>query len=216
MCSITPTLTRSMRPTKPMSSPPGAVRRATRNSEPSSPHRPTAGWPWRLRRSTISLLTLPTSTILATSTVFSSETRSPPTNSHGQAEALHVAGDLRAAAVDDDRVQPDVLEQHDVARELLAQRRVLHRGAAVLDHDRLAVELPDVGERLEQRSDVAHSDPLRHIPSPPSCRVVGVDRHVLVREVGEEDLGLGALAGQADLVLDLRALAPRAASAGSS
>ena len=40
-------------------------------------------------------------------------------------EALHVARDVRPAAVDDDRVQPDVLEQHDVARELLAQRRVV-------------------------------------------------------------------------------------------
>ena len=41
----------------------------------------------------------------------------------GQAEPLHVGGDLRAAAVDDDRVEPDVLEQHHVTRELLAQRR---------------------------------------------------------------------------------------------
>src|ERR1700680_1370343 len=39
-----------------------------------------------------------------------------------------------------------------------------------------------------------------------SCRVVGVDAHVLVREIGEEHLRLGALAGQADLVLDLLAL----------
>ena len=38
-----------------------------------------------------------------------------------QAEALHVGGDLRSAAVHDDRVQPDVLQQHDVTRELLAQ-----------------------------------------------------------------------------------------------
>jgi hypothetical protein len=76
---------------------------------------------------------------------------------HGHPEALHVGGDLRAAAVDDDRVQPDVLQQHDVARELLAQRRILHRGAAVLDDDRLAVELPDVGKRLEQGSDVVRA-----------------------------------------------------------
>src|ERR1700730_2329187 len=45
-------------------------------------------------------------------------------------------------------------------------------------------------------------------PAPPcvfvgSCRVVGVDGHVLVREVREEDLGLGTLARQAYLVLDL-------------
>src|SRR5919204_2063043 len=75
---------------------------------------------------------------------------------HRQPEALHVGGDLGPAAVHDDRVEPDVLEQHDVAGELLAQRRVLHRGAAVLDDDRLAVELPDVRERLEQCPDVAH------------------------------------------------------------
>ncbi len=68
----------------------------------------------------------------------------------------HVGGDVRAAAVDDDRVQPDVLEQHHVARELLAQALVLHRRAAVLDHDRLAVKLADVGQRLEQCGYVAH------------------------------------------------------------
>src|SRR5919198_5065750 len=73
-----------------------------------------------------------------------------------QPEALHVARDLRAAAVHDDRVQADVLQQHDVASELLAQRRVLHRRAAVLDDDRLAVELPDVRKRLEKGPDVAH------------------------------------------------------------
>ena len=63
---------------------------------------------------------------------------------HRQVEPLHVAGDLRAAAVDDHRVHADVLEQHDVARELLLQRGVDHRRAAVLDHDGLAVELADV------------------------------------------------------------------------
>jgi hypothetical protein len=51
---------------------------------------------------------------------------------------------------------PDVLEQHDVAREVLAQRRVAHRRAAVLDDHGAAVELADVGQRLEQRADVAH------------------------------------------------------------
>ena len=86
---------------------------------------------------TISLLTLPTSTILATSTVLLVGHAQAADELDGQAEPLHVGRDLRAAAVDDDRVQPDVLEQHDVARELLAQRRVLHRGAAVLDDDGL-------------------------------------------------------------------------------
>ena len=83
MCSMTPTSTRSIRPTKPMSSPSGPLMVATRNSSPSSPHSPTAGWPWRLMRSTMSLLTLPTSTIFAISTVAASETRRPPTNSTG-------------------------------------------------------------------------------------------------------------------------------------
>ena len=73
-----------------------------------------------------------------------------------QIEPLHVDGDLRAAAVDDDRVHAHVLEQHHVARELLLERRIGHRRAAVLDHDRLAVELADVGQRFEQRGDVAH------------------------------------------------------------
>ena len=72
-----------------------------------------------------------------------------------QAQPVHVGGDVRAAAVHDDRVQPDVLEQHDVARELLAQLRVLHRRAAILDHHRLAVELADVWKRFEQRAYVS-------------------------------------------------------------
>ena len=76
---------------------------------------------------------------------------------HLHPEALHVAGDVRAAAVDDHRVQADVLEQHDVGRERLAQLLVAHRRAAVLDHDGRAVELPDVGQRLEQRLDGARS-----------------------------------------------------------
>ncbi len=70
-------------------------------------------------------------------------------------EPLHVTGDLGAATVHDHRVQADVLEQHDVGRKLVAERFVLHRRAAVLDHDRAAVELLDVRERLEQRAEAA-------------------------------------------------------------
>ena len=47
---------------------------------PSSPEMPTALPPWRAMRLTISLFTLPTSTILATSMVASSVTRRPSTN----------------------------------------------------------------------------------------------------------------------------------------
>jgi hypothetical protein len=44
---------------------------------------PDRGLPVAPRRCTMSLLTLPTRTILATSTVCASETRSPPTNLTG-------------------------------------------------------------------------------------------------------------------------------------
>jgi hypothetical protein len=58
--------------------------------------------------------------------------------------------------VDDDGIHPDVLEQHHVPREVLLQPRVGHRGAAVLDHHGLAVELPDVRQGLEEGGDVPH------------------------------------------------------------
>ena len=70
-------------------------------------------------------------------------------------QPLQVTGDVGASAVDDHRVQAHVLEQHDVRRKALAQLLVAHRGAPVLDHHGAAVEVPDVGERLEQGVDVA-------------------------------------------------------------
>ena len=44
----------------------------------------------------------------------------------------------------------------DLTSDLAAQLGVGHRRPAVLDHDGLAVELPDVRKRLEQRCDVSH------------------------------------------------------------
>ena len=55
--------------------------------------------------------------------------------------------------MDDHRVEADVLEQHDIGGERLAQLLLAHRSAAVLDHDGAAVELPDVGKRLEEDLD---------------------------------------------------------------
>ena len=115
-------------------------------------------------------------------------------------EPLHVAGDLGAAAVDDDRVEADVLEQDDVGGEGVAQLLVEHRRAAVLDHHRAAVELADVGQRLEQRLDArcrrrATAGPARSSATAPLARVAHqvvysrVDPHVLVAEVGEPDVG---------------------------
>ena len=74
-------------------------------------------------------------------------------------ELVHVRADCGSAAMDDHGVQAHVLEQHDVARELLAQRRIGHGRPAVLDDDCLAVELPDVRQCLQQHADVSHRFP---------------------------------------------------------
>jgi hypothetical protein len=57
--------------------------------------------------------------------------------------------DLRAAAVDQHAAHADAAQQQHV----LGQREVgfaVDRGAAELDHDRLAGELADVGQRLDE------------------------------------------------------------------
>jgi hypothetical protein len=58
--------------------------------------------------------------------------------------------DLRAAAMHDDGVHADQLEQHHVLGKVLLKRRVGHRVAAVLDDQRLAVIAADVGQGLGQ------------------------------------------------------------------
>ena len=58
---------------------------------------------------------------------------------------------MGAAAVDDDHVDPHVLEKHDVLGEGGVKLR-LHLGrAAVFDDDGLARKLLDVGQRFNQR-----------------------------------------------------------------
>src|SRR5258708_37720289 len=74
----------------------------------------------------------------------------------GQVGGLHGARDRRHAGVDDDGVNAHVLEQADVARELLLEGRVGHGCAAVLDHHGLAVELADVRKRLEEGGYIPH------------------------------------------------------------
>ena len=64
--------------------------------------------------------------------------------------AQHVA-DLRAAAVDDDGVDADLLHQHHVAREVLAQLGIAHGVAAILDDEGLAGEPAQVRQRLGKR-----------------------------------------------------------------
>ena len=80
----------------------------------------------------------------------------PVHEAHLHAEALHVAGDVGAAAVHHHRVHAHVLEEHHVAGEVLGEHRVGHGRAAVLDHHGLPVELPDVGKRLEECGYVPH------------------------------------------------------------
>src|SRR5215207_3571841 len=113
MWSSTSTSTVSMSPTKPMSVSPPASLFLTVNSRPSSPHSPTAGCPWRLMPSTMSLFCLPTSTIFATSTVAFGDPQ-PVHEAHLHPEALHVARDGGAAVLDDHRLTvklPDVRER---------------------------------------------------------------------------------------------------------
>ena len=57
---------------------------------------------------------------------------------------------LRAAAMDDDRMNADQFHEHDVGRETLLERFVDHGVAAVFDHHRIARELPNVRKRLGQ------------------------------------------------------------------
>ena len=58
--------------------------------------------------------------------------------------------DLRPAAVHDDRVDADQVEQHDLLRKTLAQLLGLHRMPAVLDDERLAAKAPNIRQRLDQ------------------------------------------------------------------
>ena len=64
------------------------------------------------------------------------------------AQASHELGDLRPAAVHDDRVHADEAHEHDVLGEQVGEGGVLHGVAAVLDDDGLARELADVRQRL--------------------------------------------------------------------
>ena len=59
--------------------------------------------------------------------------------------------DLRAAAVHHDRVDADVVEEHDVLRESAAELVVDHGVAAVLDHHGGAGEALDPRQCLDQR-----------------------------------------------------------------
>jgi hypothetical protein len=68
----------------------------------------------------------------------------------GDTELVGEGGDLRPAAVDDDRSQAHEVQQGHVGGEGALELLVDHRVAAVLDDDRLAVEPGDPRQRLAQ------------------------------------------------------------------
>ena len=129
----------------------------------SFPETPAAEPPARLIEATISLLIEPARTISATSAVAASVTRRAVDELAANPEALEHRADLRAAAVDDHRVDADRLEQHDVLGEGLRQVGVAHRMAAVLnDKGRTGVAL-QIGQRLDQRLGLGEQGGMRRI-----------------------------------------------------
>src|SRR5690606_21545194 len=66
------------------------------------------------------------------------------------AEALEHGADLLAAAVDHHHPAPHPGEQDHILGDALAAPDVLEDSATYLDHRRLAAELLDVGQRLDE------------------------------------------------------------------
>ena len=101
---------------------------------------------------TICLLIEPDSTISTISTVAAVGDAQAVDERALDLEPLEHLADLRPAAMDDDRVDADLLQQHDVLREELAERVVAHGVAAIFDDDGLAGIAPHIGQRLRQRA----------------------------------------------------------------
>ena len=93
---------------------------------------------------------LPASTISTISTVAASVTRKPFDELALDLEPIEHRLDLRAAAMDHHRVDPDLLEQHDIAGEVARQGRRPHGVAAEFDDEGAAGEAPHIGQRLDQ------------------------------------------------------------------
>ena len=53
--------------------------------------------------------------------------------------------------MDDDRVDPDRLQQHHVLGEIARRLRVAHRVAAIFHDERLAGIALQIGQRLDER-----------------------------------------------------------------
>src|SRR5919112_2440084 len=195
MWSSTSTSTVSMSPTKPMSVSPPASRFLTVKSRPSSPQRPTAGWPWRLMPRTMSLFCLPTSTIFATSTVASSDTRRPSTKRTSIPSRSMYAVMSGPPPCTTTGLIPTYLRS--TTSRANSSRSA---GPSIAAPPYLMTTVLPWNSRMYGSASrrVATSRTV-------SGRVVGIDRHVAVGQVGEEDLGLVPLPREADEVLDLLA-----------
>src|SRR3546814_3389827 len=66
-------------------------------------------------------------------------------------ELFQHRADLWPAAVDDDPVDADRLQQHDILGEVALRLRVAHRVAAIFDDEGLAGVALEIGQRLDQR-----------------------------------------------------------------
>ena len=117
---------------------------------PSLPHRPTARPPSALIEPTICLLIEPASTISTISMVGLSVTLRPPGELRFDAELLQHRADLRAAAMDDDRIDAGLLQQHHVLGEVARLVLVAHRVAAILHDDDRLVVAQHMRQRLHQ------------------------------------------------------------------
>ena len=90
------------------------------NRAPSSPERPTAGLSVAGRAGDVGVDLAQQDHLRDLHGLFVGDAHALD-EAHLEAEPLHVAGDVGTAAVDDDGVEPDVLEQDDVGGELVAQ-----------------------------------------------------------------------------------------------
>ncbi|SKW02124.1 Uncharacterised protein [Mycobacteroides abscessus subsp. massiliense] len=70
----------------------------------------------------------------------------------GNTKLFQHRGDLRAAAVHDDRVDAAVAQEHHVFGEGVLERIVGHGVAAVLDHDDGAMQLLEPWQRLGEHA----------------------------------------------------------------
>ena len=97
-------------------------------------------------------------------------------------EPLQHRADLRAAAMHHDGIDPGLLHQHDVLREVL-RHAAFHGVAAIFHDDRLAVIFQDVGQRLDQHAR-GRAPARQRAQVRVQCAGIVLKRHVVPRSFG--------------------------------